>query len=108
MPHHQQRERHWALGRGAEHVIQTGRETWTHMRKMAVGGKAVVELCRRSLLAEKGMNHSNVSMDEQTGGPAVHAGQQQCPAAPCRLAPAKMVGTAAVASADIQNPRAPL
>jgi len=31
---------------------------------MAAGGKAVVDLCKRSLLAEEGMNHSNVSMDE--------------------------------------------
>ena len=55
-------------------MLQTGRETWTHViqtgrerqppvRMMAVGGKAVVELCRRSLLAEEGMSHSNVSMD---------------------------------------------
>ena len=64
MPHRQQREGHWALSRGAEHVIQIGRETWTHVGMMAAGGEAVVELCRRSLLAEEGTSHSYVSMDE--------------------------------------------
>lgn len=44
-------------------MIQTGRETWTRVGMMAGDGKAVVELCRRSLLAEEGTSHSTVSMD---------------------------------------------